>query len=119
WACWSLVGLSDECGQGGGRYLELSGLTNDVGDRPAEDGVVGGAVSDDGAAPAPQFDEALVPQQLVGPQNGVNVDVERVGQFACRGQPFADGDAAGDGGCADAGGQLIEQRHRRGRVNTN
>ena len=47
-----------------------------------------GSGGDDRAATPSELDQPVVPEQLIGPEHGVHVEVERGGELAGGGQPL-------------------------------
>lgn len=81
------IDLLDQGDEGRGSDVEATCVVGEGPHRVEQLGRGCGVLGDDGAAPATQVDEAVVAQSLVGAQDGVDVDVERGGELACRGEP--------------------------------
>src|SRR5699024_5813177 len=81
--------LADEGEERQGRDAVAPGSGDHLGDRTVQ--LLGtGGTDDRGAAPSAQRDEALVAKRLVGVEDGVHVDAERISEVTGRGQPLSD-----------------------------
>ncbi len=107
------VGLLDQGDEGRGCDVESTCVVGERAHCVEQFGWRSSTLGDDGAAPATQVDESVVAQSLVGAQDGVDVDVERGGELACRGEPIP----RRDGSSRDLGPhrsrELIEERDGR------
>jgi hypothetical protein len=97
---------------------ELACGRHEFRDGLAEFAITSDSVGDDCSPAATKVDEPLVPQQLVGPKNRVNVDVERTRYVTSSGKTITGAQGASAGIRSNGCGELFEQRDRACGVDT-